>query len=684
MKINKLQILFGYITCVFLLCVIGCSSDRDNPTLPGAHPANWVLASSVDFHGDVVLSGGSAACMECHGEKFDGGLSGVSCMDCHALRTNICTGCHGGINDNSGAPPHGLKGQTSDTSLAVGAHTVHLSGSENAGAVACTDCHRVPAFAFDSLHFDSIAVTGSIITDSIAEIIFSDFSDGSAIWNRDSATCSGTYCHGNFSGGNHANTPIWNGADQSACGSCHDVGTNPSDLQWKHRFHVETAGLICANCHASNVDEVLDIIDPDLHVNGLVEFEISDNAICETCHGSGAGSCTLCHGGTDNLTGAPPEGLDGETLISDLAVGAHTAHLDGGTLSDGIDCSECHIVPTSFSDNGHIDADSTAELNWGTLAGAGSSWDRNNATCSDTYCHGNFTEGHASNQPIWNETNQADCGSCHDVGANPADLQWKHEFHVNTAGLACTECHNNVVDNSLSITGLDLHINGALDTLTRDTAVCNECHNGGTMSCTSCHGGTDNLTGAPPLGLNDETSTNQLAVGAHTIHLEGGDYADAFDCSDCHNVPTNVTDNGHIDPDNIAELSFSALAGGQSTWNRITAECSNLYCHGNFTGGYVNNDPIWTGTDQANCGSCHDVGANPENLSGKHKKHIVDEGLSCRNCHNTTIGQFITIIGKDLHVDGEKTVSLSTTGSYNNGTCSGLPNGCHGSENWYD
>lgn len=478
---------------MIFISMLHCANNRSKPTIPETHLDNWMISSSEDFHGKIVLNSGSAGCQQCHGIDFDGGKVDVSCINCHAERTNICTGCHGGISDQSGAPPFGLRGETSDTSRAVGAHTAHLDGSDLSGPVNCSDCHSVPAFTLELNHFDSISPVGSVVTDSIAEIIWGGFANGgTAIWDGNEQSCSGTYCHGTFDGGNQSNLPIWNQNNQAECGSCHDIGTEPGNLQWKHQYHITAANLDCADCHASVVDSTLAIVNPNLHING------------------------------------------------------------------------------------------------------------------------------------------------------------------------------------------------SPDTLTADTSKCNVCHGDGPISCTSCHGGLDNSTGAPPFGLEDETLTSQLAVGAHTTHIEGGSLADPFECSDCHIVPVTLTANGHLGADNIAELNWSSLAGNSSTWNRTTAECSNIYCHGNFSGGYSSNSPIWTGTGQANCGSCHDIGANPEDLSGKHKKHFVDENIACRNCHSLTQGQNIAIVGPQYHIDGEKTVSFSFIGNFNNGTCSGLPNGCHGSENWYD
>jgi len=426
------------------------------------------------------------------------------------------------------------------------------------------------------------------------------------------------------------------------------------------------------------------------HCHGIETHGGSSGVSCLDCHGAGADECIACHGGVDNETGAPPAGLRGELSTTSLAVGAHTAHLDSSALAAPFPCESCHIVPATVWSPSHLDQtrpasqplDSIAEITWHGIAdGGGAAWDRTQASCSGIYCHGNFPGGFSSNSPVWTADNQAACGSCHDVGANPELLAWdKHDYHIGTVGLSCADCHASVVDEGYNIIGLSLHVNGRTDTEVRDPAVCADCHGSGPEACTRCHGGTDNLTGAPPVGLRGETSTSQLAVGAHTAHMEDGSLADALACSDCHIVPQSLFDPGHLEADSTAEITWSTLAGSQASWNRSTASCLNTYCHGNFSGGFASNSPVWTANNQAACGSCHDVGANPSLLGGRHADHLGEENLDCADCHASVVNRSFQIIGLSLHVDGANTVSFSGGGRYENGRCSGIV--CHGSQNW--
>ncbi len=339
------------------------------------------------------------------------------------------------------------------------------------------------------------------------------------------------------------------------------------------------------------------------------------------------------------------------------------------------------FVPASLLSSGHLGADSLAEVIWGNISGASSQWNRTARTCANTYCHGNFTGGKTTNAPVWTGANQAACGSCHDAGSNPSSLQWKHGIHA-TWGLQCNDCHSSVVNGSLQIIDKVRHVNGTIDTLTRDASLCNRCHGTGPDRCTVCHGGNDNQTGAPPQGLRGETATSAVAVGAHTGHVEVSDIANAFDCNLCHTKPATVIAPGHLAVDSLAEITWHGISGTSGVWNRTSKTCVSTYCHGNFPGGKTANAPIWTGTGQATCGSCHDVGTSPSALGGEHDKHVREEGFPCQRCHASTVSTTLTITGKALHINGANNVNFfPNTGSYSNGTCSD-PAGCHGNEHW--
>jgi predicted CxxxxCH...CXXCH cytochrome family protein len=438
-----------------LLLTLGCNDQRAVSQLPVTHPTSWMEPAAANFHGAIAAQNGTVSCAKCHGDDFRGGRVGVSCADCH-LASGACIACHGGLDNESGAPPYGLHRETADTTIAVGAHTIHLSGTSWSAAVTCQSCHLVPANMFEPSHLD----VGGVL-DSIAEITWQGFADGGgATWNRTARTCTGTYCHGHFNGGNTSNSPVWTSPNQALCGSCHDVGDHPATLGTTHEVHVVANGLVCADCHSEVVDSSLTIVGPALHVNGVADVTPLNQARCDECHAPGQDACTHCHGGVDNLTGAPPRGLRGETSTATLAVGAHTTHMEVGYYAHAFSCNECHVVPTRLTDPGHWAVDSVAEITWGPLAGSASQWNRGTRKCSGTYCHGNFAGGYANNSPDWTATGQARCGSCHDDGVNPGNLSGAHGKHVGEENVGCYECHSATVDAGLAIIGKTVHVDG--------------------------------------------------------------------------------------------------------------------------------------------------------------------------------------------------------------------------------
>jgi hypothetical protein len=317
-----------------LMILLWACSDSITPTPSVSHPDGWNDLNSEVFHGSKVLVSGAETCRPCHGDSYTGGQSGVSCYQCHAsyphhdewttpgsghdayIKTKnwsladckschgtdyqggssgescltchtstagpeACNTCHGSIDlpDSdllSWAPPEDLKDKTVTTSLGVGAHQNHLTGTAWSTAYTrdCAVCHPVLTGFSDPAHIDK---------KSGVDMHFGTVAtwDGnvSPQWDHGSATCAGMYCHGNFSfsksessnqwgyeseniSGNNLDM-IWNevGTGQSACGTCH--GLPPAG-------HV--AATACNACHGSVIGDNNVIIDKRKHINGQVDL----------------------------------------------------------------------------------------------------------------------------------------------------------------------------------------------------------------------------------------------------------------------------------------------------------------------------------------------------------------------------------------------------------------------------
>jgi predicted CxxxxCH...CXXCH cytochrome family protein len=407
------------------------------------HDAAWVDRTSSTFHA-FSANQGLNRCQGCHLPDLSGGATGVSCASCHDGTQAVawgCTMCHGGIVNATGAPPKATWGNAGDPDrgggvadpIRVGAHTAHVTPSEISPGFGCAVCHVTPADAVAPGHVDD---------ETVAQVVFAGIAVGRDVaaptWDRESATCSSTYCHGATMTGS---APAWTaGEGAAACGTCHGVpppAPHPS---------VDTsAGLgRCSTCHPLTIDTTGTVIPPSeggSHLNGTLEamghdqqwmdttstefhaYAVDRNLSgCTGCHGAQldggatgiscaschdgtqavAWSCVMCHGGTDSQTGAPPKALWGYAgdpdrgggIADPLRVGAHTKHL-GTTLMSPIECGTCHVVPEDALSPGHIDgSDALATLTWSGRAvtgGAQPQWSRETGTCASTYCHGNYS-----------------------------------------------------------------------------------------------------------------------------------------------------------------------------------------------------------------------------------------------------------------------------------------------------
>ncbi|MBN2009530.1 CxxxxCH/CxxCH domain-containing protein [candidate division KSB1 bacterium] len=692
-----------------MFLVSNCSKlKKDLPTQAESetqlHQAGWTDTTSTAFHGVYLLqhNWNLAECKKCHGDDYAGGTAKSSCFASachHASPETSCTTCHGGVDNSTGAPPKDIANNKSQTAPGVGAHTVHLEASRWSNPVACNECHKVPTSLYETGHVDS---------DLPAELVWGEFTKtGGLTPTYQNTTCNNVYCHGASLNGGSDSSPLWTQTESMTCNNCH--GLPPAT--GAHIVHVEDAGVQCGTCHVGYEKNVS--VDKTVHINGVKNVQLVAsiggtyaNGKCANtaCHGSGgsptwdsqiAEGCTGCHGGVDNQTGAPPKDMEGNTARTARGVGAHSAHVEGSLWANAMDCSECHLKPADASAPGHIDGSRPADITWGDLAkndGQSPAW--NGTVCNNVYCHGTSLDGGANTAPSWTDTTPIACNSCH--GSPPAS--GAHTIHLDRYDLECNVCHNGYEkDTSVNLTN---HINGTVDvTLTAalggtyGNGVCANvfCHGGGdspawttqaSYRCTSCHGGIDNDTGAPPADLRGNTTKLQGAVGAHTTHVENPRWGQPVDCDECHVVPNAVSDADHIGIDAQAEVTFGALArrtGLSPSWDGTS--CSDVYCHGGSLDHGTNTSPAWLEQQRLDCNACHSLPPS----SGAHEEHVEGLNIDCDICHDGY--EKNDTVDATTHINGVNEVVLSSAvgGSYADGKCANVS--CHGSKEtprWYD
>ncbi|NOY91664.1 MAG: CxxxxCH/CxxCH domain-containing protein [Deltaproteobacteria bacterium] len=519
-----------------------------------------------------------------------------------------CSECHG--DRTSSAPPMDLEGRIDPSERGVGAHRNHLYDSSWHRDIVCTDCHLVPTGIDDPGHID---------TPWPAELTFGAVpTSRGASPSFDGTSCSDVYCHGTrLDPGGTLMTPTWTIVDgsQAYCGSCHGVPPEGPHPKYDR----------CSVCHPT-IDGSGTITDPDRHVDGLLDLDISGL------------TCTSCHGSEADGTPAPPRDTSDRTDTSERTVGAHRSHLGPSDWHKEVQCEACHIVPDPVLGGvwavGHIDTPRPAEVTWGPLSTTdGATPDWSGTTCSGVYCHGEtLLPGGSNTTPEWTTVDgtQAACGTCHSTPPGGS--------HPNSTD--CAGCHP-TMGPGMTITDPSRHIDGVVD-LDLSGA-----------GCMTCHGSELDGTPAPPRDTTGGTATTQRGVGAHRSHLGTSDWHAEVTCTDCHVVPGAVSDVGHIDTPLPAELTFGALATADAASPSFSGTtCSGVYCHGEtLLPGGTNTTPNWTTVDgtQAACGTCHGLppgGGHPNNTN-------------CSACH-PTMGTGLTIADPARHINGVVDVDLSS------------------------
>jgi predicted CxxxxCH...CXXCH cytochrome family protein len=176
-----------------------------------------------------------------------------------------------------------------------------------------------------------------------------------------------------------------------------------------------------------------------------------------------------------------------------------------------------------------------------------------------------------------------------------------------------------------------------------------------TQDCSSCHGSTGNS--APPVAVNGSSSTTEIGVGAHQIHLMGSSISGPVACSECHRVPTDMLTHPDLlaRPAPVVFGSRASLNGAAPVWDRASVSCNNTYCHGaTLSGATMRPAPIWTKVDgsQRNCMSCH--GYPPAGT------HPSSAACDATGCHGDVAGPSGTIKNPARHVDGLVDISRTT------------------------
>ncbi|HVZ31712.1 MAG TPA: hypothetical protein VG963_04760 [Polyangiaceae bacterium] len=231
-----------------------------------------------------------------------------------------------------------------------------------------------------------------------------------------------------------------------------------------------------------------------------------------------------------------------------------------------------------------------------------------------------------------------------------------HEVHGLESNLNkddCTSCHGDKLEGCAN------------------SPSCDNCHDGGhrdgwRKDCIYCHGGDENMLGAPPRDMDGVSTKTKLTFIPHTDHVTKTIHA-AFNCDTCHKNYQDALEPGHMydDTPGKAEVTLSAGLSKDGKYDG-NGHCSNLYCHGD---GITPNKSIAHTDPKLTCAGCH----SDTPVTGSHIFHTI--GFSCDECHSPSVNDSMVIVGPDNHVNGKVDLLMPDNNMQWNGmTCTGT---CH-------
>ncbi|MBL0211513.1 MAG: CxxxxCH/CxxCH domain-containing protein [Holophagaceae bacterium] len=661
--------------------------------------------------------------VSCHGGKttpnWQNGIIDVNseagCQQCHVVGTAV--------------------GTPENNSAYSGLHAVHMAAK--AGA-ACVDCHAMgnsTAGAQNHFKFLNTPQMEGPASSTIAP------QGNPSFYNIPTQTCGNFVCHGqqhtNYSwigGANHA-VPFLDSAHFTAsqsgfdanCKNCHsDTGSSPiAAAPLCSTCHQASSVLTVSNCASCHTKPPTGAAFPNVAgKHGKHDALDGVAGVCSSCH-TGSDSTTLSHydhanarPGKDALRVPPAptafmsvyNAKSGSASFNPATLTCSSVSCHGGqsasswqtgTIDPNADagCRQCHALGTSQGVPQYNSLFSGLHAkHLGTEV---------NALCTECHIMSNGTAGAQNHFKFLNTTQmEGPAGSTVAPLGNPAF------YNIPAQTCGTFTCHGTQHGN-FSWTGGPNH---AVPFLSPDhtsvtqggyDADCKTCHAvSGTSPlasaplCSSCHQGGSPLTISNCASCHAEPPTGSVfpnIAGTHATHdsLQGVTGA----CNTCHSNSGTTTQlhydhangrPGHdalrVPPGEVQTLSTYNAKTGAASFNTAGLTCSNVSCHGGQT------TPNWqTGSINVDtqCASCHVRGTTQFNSynSGEHKKHVVDEGIACVECHNTTtlaVNHFTTLGTSAMEGPASATIGGGATaipaGAWNatNKTCTF---NCHGQEN---
>ena len=364
-----------------------------------------------------------------------------------------------------------------------------------------------------------------------------------------------------------------------------------------------------------------------------------DGSICTECHEHSIGfkpSCKFCHGYPPTSdSAASPNGLvwvTGSTTGSNTA-GAHNTHVN----TKGIDCEACHYnsvgrnpshedhkITIGFNNlggttpGGAYDGQTSANYDVTVTTPATTVSNSGTKTCSNVYCHGNYSGSGKKASPVWDQPASGACGTCHGASNTEHPQSGSHQRHVGNTnyldgiagqqhtfnrGYVCSLCHKDIVAGSgpdnYTVTDQNAHVNAVTDWKfdTTDTRVSAAAAYSIATGTTAPSDGTSRAYGVCNnvyCHSNVQPDGGMGAPSQYTAPVWGA----KLSCQGCH-VPSNSSGMGHS-----ATISTGSHTKHMSYAFNVTGQVRKCtLCH------------KWNaGAAFGYCDQCHTVGGSGEQL----------------------------------------------------------------------
>ena len=625
-----------------------------------------------------------------------------------------------------------------------GNHMQHDQGTNS--NIYCMSCHYPSRMWGDNRGFNHADGVVDVFVGNVLSYVNWNVDYGTGLYNgsdtfpgdhgvgKGYGTCSSLYCHSNAKAGTAVEqfaSPKWGGSPLG-CDGCHAYppdyasGGAGSPTANSHVQHVTDNGITCEKCHFGTTEDGTTVkpggawgVEQAMHVNKEIDIVFSlvnPSAIyepgtktCSTtyCHGSGTPQwgggtavCGTCHAANNTLAGSHAKHYQTATSASD-----RNAANNSTSTAYRFNCGVCHFSTPHAS--GPENANRTAQVAFDGTIGSGTyleggvsqndpatNFMYTNATCSASYCHGNYPGSGKNATPIWGTAASGACGTCHG-GSNDANYpqSGSHFVHVGSGehNYACTMCHKGIVGGagptSYTISDKAKHVNSTMDwsfdasdirlkggseaysiasgTVTpsdgtsRAYGTCNNlyCHSivqtatggvltpnsadyktptwGGTSACNSCHDTGPGIHAAP-------AGASYISTGSHSRHLTylftiittmvPGDWIDR--CAVCHS-----TGDGVLGPEHCVKC-HNAYPDPSHANGVINIRFANLF--GGVTATY--NDPTGAPANGfAGCSNtyCHSAGTGGTSHVGDIRGIAANTttnwgtgALACDSCHS--------------------------------------------------